>query len=213
MSTRRGADYGAFDEGPGRRRYNRLMDKNVTSYRVDASDRIVGASDSWDVFAVENKAPQLTRKDVLGRQLWDFIDGSETRHVFRLMLSRARASLSVMKVPFRCDSPEAKRFMEMEIRPLPDGSIDFVCTTLKTEARTPVAFIDPDVDRSNEWRTICSWCKRVKMPGGEWAELEEAVRRLDLFGSKKPPRMSHGICPDDLERELDAAEKAKGKAA
>lgn len=194
----------------------RLMDRTVISYRVDVSDRIVSASDSWDVFAAENKAPGLSKEEVLGRTLWDFIEGSETRHIFRLLLSKARACFSVMKVPFRCDSPEMKRFMEMEIRPLPDGSIDFVCTTLRTEARTPVAFIDPDLDRSNEWRTICSWCKRVKMPGGEWAELEDAVRRLDLFGAKNPPQMSHGICPEDQERairEIDAAEKAKGKAA
>ncbi len=193
-----------------------LMDKNIVSYRIDASDRIVEASDSWDVFAAENKAPRLTRKEVVGRFLWDFIEGSDTRHLFRLMLSKARASLSSMRIPFRCDSPEARRFMEMEIRPRPDCSIDFVCATLKTEARTPVAFIDPDVDRSNEWRTICSWCKRIKMPGGEWAELEEGIRRLDLFGTKRPPRMSHGICPEDQEmayREMESAEKAKRKAA
>lgn len=193
-----------------------FMDKNVVSYRIDAADRIVEASDSWDVFAVENKAPRLTRKEVAGRFLWDFIEGSDTRHLFRLMLSKARASLSTMRIPFRCDSPEARRFMEMEISPHPDGSIDFVCTTLKTEARTPVAFIDPDVDRSNEWRTICSWCKRIKMPGGEWVALEDGIRRLDLFGSKRPPRMSHGICPEDLERaymEMESAGKAKKKAA
>ncbi|MBW7957640.1 MAG: hypothetical protein H3C68_07075 [Deltaproteobacteria bacterium] len=194
----------------------RFMDKNVVSYRIDASDRIVEASDSWDVFAVENKASQLTKKEVLGRFLWDFIEGSDTRHLFRLMLSKARDTLSAMRIPFRCDSPETKRFMEMEIRPHPDDSIDFVCTTLKTETRTPVAFIDPDVDRSNEWRTICSWCKRIKMPNGEWVELDDGIRKLDLFGTKKPPRMSHGICPEDQERafrEIENAGKAKRKAA
>lgn len=194
----------------------RDMDKTTTTYRIDPSDRIVAASDTWDVFAVENKAPSLTREAVIGRPIWEFIEGSETRHIYRLMFSRARASLISMKVPFRCDSPETKRFMEMEITPLPDGSIDFACATVRTEARTPVAFIDPDVDRSNEYRIICSWCKRIRMPGGEWAELEDAVRRLDLFGGKLPPRMSHGICPDDQEKaikEIEGAEKGKKKAA
>lgn len=41
---------------------------------------------------------------------------------------------------------------------------------------------------------MCSWCKKVAL-GGQWHEVEDAVRTLNLFSSHELPRISHGMCP------------------
>jgi hypothetical protein len=39
------------------------------------------------------------------------------------------------------------------------------------------------------------WCDRFEVDG-EWVEVEEAARRLELFNRSELPTLSHGICPD-----------------
>ncbi|OGP21927.1 MAG: hypothetical protein A2054_04455 [Deltaproteobacteria bacterium GWA2_55_10] len=187
------------------------MNDLIVEYRIDRSDIFIDLNDYWTVFAVENKAPELTPDAVLDRPLWDFIKDRETRHLYRLILMEARYSLSTLKFPFRCDSPGLRRFHEMEVTSSADGSVRFRCTTLRTEARSPAMLLDRDADRSGEYVTICSWCRRVRMPEGDWAEIDEAVMMLDLLGSQRPPGITHGICPDDHKIVMNGIEISREK--
>jgi hypothetical protein len=42
--------------------------------------------------------------------------------------------------------------------------------------------------------TVCAWCGRVRV-GRRWLQMDEVMRRLDLFGLPEPPQFTHGICP------------------
>ncbi len=206
----------ALDDGWRCMGYNLDMEGTDLEYRIDASDVLTEVGGNWTAFAEENKAAELAPGAVIGRPIWDFIRGRETRHIYRLILIEARASLSVFRFPFRCDSPGLKRFHEMEILPEADGALRFCCRTLRTEARQPAMLLERDMDRSGEYVTVCSWCRRIRMPGGEWAGIDVAVTRLDIFGSERQPSITHGICPDDHEmvmREIERSRRNRRKAA
>ena len=89
---------------------------------LDADDKIVRVNDAWLAFAAENTAPQLTASVVLDQSIWRFIQGQETSYLYQQIFRRVRAGQSPVTFPFRCDSPDCRRFMEMELSLLPGGA-------------------------------------------------------------------------------------------
>ena len=142
----------------------------------------------------ENTAPQLTASLVLDQPIWRFIQGQETSYLYKQIFSRVRAGKSPVKFPFRCDSPDCRRFMEMKLSLLPGDAIQFMAHILREEWRDPVDLLDASRDRSGEFVKICSWCKKINIPGQGWGEIEAAIVALDLFGHHSMPRMTHTIC-------------------
>jgi hypothetical protein len=71
------------------------------------------------------------------------------------------------------------------------------------EREVPQPLLDPEVPRSESTLTMCGWCDRFEVDG-EWVEVEEAARRLELFNRPELPALSHGICPDCNEMLLAA---------
>ncbi len=59
-------------------------------YRISADDIIEDVNDAWARFAIENDAPALAT-EVIGRSLWDYINGLDVVHIYRLLLARVRA--------------------------------------------------------------------------------------------------------------------------
>jgi hypothetical protein len=160
-------------------------------YRIDADDRIVAVNGAWRAFARENGAPQLAAGAV-GRRLWDFVSGRTVVHVWESLFDGVRGG-GVATVPYRCDSPDQVRRMEMSLRGFADGSVELVSTTLAVEERPTRV----DLVRA------CSWCNRYL--GDEWLELEAAVEELGLLEHEPP--ITHGICPECLTRLRASAER------
>lgn len=169
-------------------------DRRLFVWEIDHRDHLISVNDNWLAFARENEAPGLSREFVLERPLWDFISGHETSHLYKLIFEKTRAQGSTITLPFRCDSPDRRRFMEMVILPLPDDAIRFASRLLKQEFRDLLKILDSSTERSEEFLRICSWCKKIYLPTHGWRELEEAIRVLDLFGEEKLPQLTHGIC-------------------
>jgi hypothetical protein len=163
-------------------------------YRIDANDRLWHVGEGWDAFAAENGAPQLTRERVLGRFIFDFIAGRETQHLYGILLGRARAGMAGLHFPFRCDSPDRRRFLTMQLRRFGDTGVEFECTLDRIEPRIPIMMLDPRIARSDELIRMCSWCKRVEVTQDRWQDLESAIAELDLFRSEPLPQITHGIC-------------------
>jgi hypothetical protein len=192
------------------------MEKSLDQRRfiwiIDGADKIVHVNDAWLVFAGENTAPQLTATMVLNHPLWLFIQGQETSYLYRQIFSRVRAGVSPVKFPFRCDSPDCRRFMEMQLALLPDNAIQFMAHILREEWRDPIDLLDNSRDRSGEFVKVCSWCKKINIPGQGWGEIETAIEALDLFGHRPMPRMTHTICDScrsalRLESDQESGEK------
>lgn len=170
-------------------------DTRVFIHTIDASGKIAAVKDEWVAFARENGAPELVREAVVGRSIWEYMVGRETRHISRLLLEKVRLTGKSLSIPYRCDSPDLRRYMEMEIVPAECGSVEFRSRLLKLERRDPVRLLDPCAARGNEFLTICSWCRRARTALG-WVELDEAVKTLELFSSASLPQLSHGMCKD-----------------
>lgn len=167
---------------------------NEIRYRLNDRDEIVFVNEAWDAFASANSAEHLTATHVLGRPLWEFIADGTTRLLYRDLLARVRGDRPVRFV-LRCDSPDFRRLLEMEISRGQDGLAEFRVWTLSEDERQPQPLLDPDRPHSEELLQVCGWCKKVEV-GGRWAEVEEAVSLLGLFERLVLPRVTHGICED-----------------
>jgi hypothetical protein len=173
-------------------------------HQIEADDTLSWVNDAWLQFARDNNATHLTREAILGRPLWDFITEATTRHFYQILVQRVRALARVIKLHYRCDSPEKRRFMRMEIHPWGEGRLQFRNWILREEIRPALELLAAPGDGSGRLITMCSWCKRVHNPAaGEWQEPEQAVRQMQLFNCATPPPITHGICPA-CEKALEA---------
>jgi len=173
-----------------------LKDARSFDYRLNHDDVIISVNEAWYEFARENNAFGLIPDAVLNKPLWGFIADMETRHLYRLIYAVVREEQRQVVIPFRCDSPDTRRFMEMHIIGADGGEVQTDCHILRMEAREPVELLEPAAARdAHAFVTICSWCKRIKDDAGQWAEVEDAVRRLGLMERQPLPQLTHGICP------------------
>jgi hypothetical protein len=172
------------------------MSENVFTYRIDNTDTIVSVSDNWYSFA-ENNAWQGRRRkeDVVGHSLWDFIQGPETQYLYRELFRRVRGGRQSRPIPFRCDSPDERRFLELFLEALPDHQIAITSTIIRTVHRRPVRLLEVGTPRSTDFLKICSMCKKIKVSPQHWAEIEEGLVQLKLFEADDMPQLTHGLCP------------------
>ncbi len=87
--------------------------------------------------------------------------------------------------------------MNIRIVARPGGRVVLFSARLRSEEprEAPMPLLDPDTPRNDETLEMCGWCDRFEVDG-EWVEVEEAARRLELFNRPELPAISHGICPD-----------------
>lgn len=171
-------------------------------YRIDADAHFTLIDDAWLAFARQNDAEYLTPATVLQRPLWDFISDIETRHLYEILLEQVRAQQAPVSIPFRCDSPTCRRFMNMTILPVRAGGFEFRTRIVRQERREAVRLLEVAAARSEAFLRICSGCKHIALSPNGWVEVEEAVRVLNLFGDRRLPQLTHGICPDCKRRYL-----------
>ena len=163
-------------------------------YRIDSRGCLTSVNAAWLRFAQENGAAELTRDRVVGRAVRDFVRGEVVCHLWEILTRIVRESGKPLRVPFRCDSPDERRFMEATLSALPNGEVEFACRLVRVEAREAVALLDRSVARSDQWLTVCAWCNRFLMGEGLWLEAEDAVRQIDLLGGSRLPNLTGGVC-------------------
>ena len=172
-------------------------DARTVVYQIDADDRLSYVNENWNRFARENATPEIAGDAILGRLLWDFIADRETQYLYQAVVQRVRASDITVRLPLRCDAPDRRRFLMMEVGSSGEDEVRFTTVTVREEPRETVLLLDPQAARSDAELPVCSWCKRVQVgeAGSEWMEVEEAVARLELFDVYPLPRVSHRMCP------------------
>lgn len=178
-------------------------------YRIDRDGLLTDFNPQWDRFAAANGSPELSRRKIRRRLLWSFIQDPETRHAHHTLIDRARARRGLIDLPFRCDSPALRRYMEMDILPLDDGGIEYRCRTLRTETRPAMPLDARATEASAAFVRMCSWCKQVDLGGDRWVEIEEAVGPLGLLSRERFPSVTHTICGQCLKK-LEEEELGNG---
>lgn len=163
-------------------------------YCIDCRDHITAVNDAWREFAIENGAAGLAHDTVVGRSLWSYVTDTETLHLYQQMLRRLRTNRQSIHVPFRCDAPALRRYMELEMTVADDDSVCFTAEIVRLEPRAPVALLDDLQTRRDGLLRMCSWCKKVELDDKTWADVEEAVKRLRIFDQARLPYITHGMC-------------------
>lgn len=175
------------------------MNQNLLAYRIDSTDTIISVSDNWHTAANANACKNWDSADVVGHKLWDFIQGIETLYLYHELFKRVREGISLRPIPFRCDSPCERRFLELSIEGLPDGQINTTSKTLRSEPRSSVKLLDTETPRSTEFVTVCSMCKKIKVRSEQWVEIEEGLAQLKIFEDAVMPQLTHGLCRSCFE--------------
>lgn len=169
--------------------------------RLSAVDALLFASDEWRECARAHAGVE----EVVGRPFSEFVADPDTVPLYDLVFRRVRASGQPMNVPFRCETPEERRHMEMEVRSLGDGVLE--CHTRTVLVERPAASASSRAPAAH-FLTLCGWCRRVRLPEGTWADLETAAQRLSLFLGEVP-KVTHGICPHCRESRFPALSHAR----
>ncbi|MFI5025994.1 MAG: hypothetical protein ACHQCI_04520 [Solirubrobacterales bacterium] len=179
------------------------MSTQALSYAIDEHDHLIKVDEGYYGFAEENGWAEAGTS--LGRLLWDYVAGEDLKKVQRLLLRRIRDEARDVELPFRCDSPDVRREMDVRILARPGGRAVLFSAQVRSEEEreTPQPLLDPEARRGAETLVMCGWCDRFEVDG-EWVEVEEAARRLDLFDSSELPSLIHGICPNCNELLLAA---------
>lgn len=170
-------------------------------YRVDAEDRIVSVNGAWNGFALANGGDAIVANRIIGRNLFEYITDATTRQLYRQMLARIRNGQD-LQYTFRCDSPDRRRLMEMEMRLVDDdGSVEFRAMPFEEHSRAPLWAPQADGAGDEELQRACGWCNRLEVEGA-WLEIEEALPKLGVMEQRSPATLTHGMCPDCLARML-----------
>lgn len=173
---------------------------SVVEYRIDADDVVIGVGADWFGFAEDNEAPELVAAPT-GRSLWSSIGDASLRDLWREAVARVRSSGEEVTVPFRCDGPHVRRWFDMTVTPLDDGSVQFRSRSTFEMPRPEVVALRRDIDRDPDSALVevCSWCGEGN-DGGRWVPIEELLARARLLEQDPPPPVVHGICPRCVDR-------------
>ncbi|MCF6148752.1 MAG: hypothetical protein E3K37_08845 [Candidatus Kuenenia sp.] len=173
-----------------------LLAMATVKYTIGYDDRFVYVSPSWSVFAKENGAPQLADNAVIGRLIFDFLTGIDCKELYRMIFKHCRESNRKLIFPFRCDSPNIKRFMELHIISDSQGKLHFEAQLLKVTPRKYNVLLAKCTHRSDRMIKICSWCKLVEISKDHWVDIDTALEQHGLFNESDIPKLTHGICPN-----------------
>lgn len=181
-----------------------MMASPTIVYRVDAQDRIVSVNGAWNAFASANGGATIVSTRIIGRNLFEFITDATTQQLYRQMLARIRSGQD-LQYTYRCDSPDRRRLMEMEMRLADDaGSVEFRSVSLEEHARAPLHVSQADGADDAEDTALqrsCGWCNRLEVEG-EWLEIEDALPKLRFMEHERPATLTHGMCDECLARML-----------
>lgn len=166
----------------------------VTGYRLDARDRIIEVSGEWDRFACDNGAEELAMDSVIGMPLRRFISGDVTRMFIDTMHERVRMSGRPMTVPYRCDSPGVKRFMEMSLAAIGNDLVSEHRLLAEHVMPRTLVFRNATDERSHSWTKRCSMCNRLSTPDGHLVEPDEFSGTGSADG--QTVGVIYFVCPD-----------------
>jgi len=164
-------------------------------YILDRYFNIIYINDAWTDFALQNNGLHLMQENVIGKNLFDFISCPATSNLYKLLINKVKSTKKSISFPFRCDSPDKRRFMKMIINPLEGGGFEFMSVLLSEEKREPVPFNISYLNKNKDLLIVCSWCNKVKVDK-KWLEIEDAIAELDLLSlnCSDIPMLSHGMC-------------------
>lgn len=171
----------------------------MVSLTVDRFDRIIAVSSNWEDVALQGHAEDsLGLTLVVGKSLRQFIRGDDTRMYTEASLKLCRLRNEMLYRQYRCDSPTHKRFMKLELVPLPDKTVQMNHFLLKEEPFANPVNIE---DMTEEPQTVsdgiikyvrCSLCNALKPVGSQqWIDPDKLSAE-----AASDVKVIHSVCPN-----------------
>ncbi|MCS7214609.1 MAG: hypothetical protein RMI30_00490 [Thermodesulfovibrio sp.] len=129
----------------------------------------------------------------------EYIKGDSVKMWYESIINLAKNLGINITRPYRCDSHDKKRFMEMEVIPLRNGDILINHYIIKVEeVRDHInhPFLFGNI-KGKETILRCSICNRFHY-NNSWIEIEEAIKYYKFTNIT----ISDIICNDCIKREL-----------
>ncbi|WP_442509758.1 hypothetical protein SH528x_001354 [Novipirellula sp. SH528] len=173
-----------------------IQTTQVYRYRVDASDIIVEVDQWWLAFAKENNTIDLDEPSVVGKSLWSFIADYATQKLYKEIHRFVRVTGNPITVPFRCDSPTLKRYMQLTITQRENQQLAYESILLRAVPSRRLSVLDPSEERSAAFLTMCSFCKRSLIEPAGWLEMENIAIKLRMYRKQTVPELRYTVCPE-----------------
>lgn len=152
-------------------------------YELSAQNRVLSVSDNWDRFARGNGGEGALSQVVMGRPIWDFVAGLETRSYLNALTFAARSACAKVAVRYRSDSVAERRVYQLQIEPLEGDGVRLVHLPLDIARHIVRAPRSEDLAEMS----CCSQCLRWRRGAG-WEET-------DLFHGLARGAVDYLICP------------------
>ena len=146
------------------------MGKNI--YWLDGNDKIILVSPSWDQFALDNDGEHVISSDILGKTIWEFVHGDVTRMWLETLFTLARLRGTPVVRPYRCDSPNIRRYMSLNIALENSNVLRVEHIILSTEPREIPVYMQAAKRLSTNFNLRCSICGRMEFETS-WVEPED----------------------------------------
>jgi len=92
-------------------------------YRLDAADVVRTVAGEWDSFATLNGGPRACGSMVIGRAIWDMMQGAATVRFLDELFYDCRKTQTAIGLLYRCDSPAVERLFHMRVTPAEQGGL------------------------------------------------------------------------------------------
>ena len=152
----------------------------LTSYVIDADRKIVSVGGAWEQFSADNGGHNLSLEEIKDKSIFDFVVGDSARLWLDSLIRMALESNEPVQRPYRCDSPDTRRYMLMTIVPEESGLLTVQHALVAEEKRLPRVSITRRDQSTNEGSQLqCSVCGKIKS-GEHWVEADEATQASEL---------------------------------
>lgn len=159
-------------------------------YSICKDDVLIGVSAEYAQFARASDGDALGLAGYLGRNLLDVIEGDSTRDFWRNVFAEVRRRRQAKRVRYRCDAPDTRRFMMVEIEPGRGGELSLAHRLLRTEP-LPVALRFSSSPAAVSVR--CSLCNHVRH-NDVWRS-SDAAWMAGLLRNCSPNSVTYVVCP------------------
>jgi hypothetical protein len=177
-----------------------MKEPTTCAYELDADLRIIWVDARWSEFANANHAPELVPPPgPLGQSALSCVADSTSALLYERLFRRVLETRMTIALPFRCDAPARRRYLDLIIEPRTPAGLRIETTLKRTEERPAMALLDRNTPHGSDLLQMCGWCKSVNV-ADRWCEVEDAVAEMRLFERDLLPRVTHGICPRCYER-------------
>jgi hypothetical protein len=189
------------------------------AYLADADGTILAIGENgWRRFAVDNGAPWLTARSVIGSSLFAAISGDAVRNAFqRLHAAVASGRRSETVFEFQCNSPIAERHMRMSLTALvshSNGVLVLYQSLVLTEfTSAPLHLFSSELRAPREQNmaarqtvSLCSFCQRVALAPEESARPRRWIDANDYYrrSGQTDVGVMDTVCPSCKERVVEA---------